>query len=54
MADLTYSASELKNLALEAFEKGDFKTATALAENANETESAQQQTKEGNHEQEKS
>ncbi len=38
MADLTFSADGLRELAAEALEDGDFEGARALADNASDTE----------------
>lgn len=37
-ADLTFSADDLRELAIEALESGDIETAQALAQNAEDTE----------------
>lgn len=42
MSDFTYSAEELRELAAEALANDDLEGAIALADNANETEAAQQ------------
>lgn len=41
MTDFTYSSDDLRELAEEALENGDFDGALALADNANETEAAE-------------
>lgn len=41
MSDFTYSADDLRELAEEALENGDFDGAIALADNASETEAAE-------------
>ena len=41
MTDFTYSSDDLRELAEEALEDGDFDGALALADNANETEAAE-------------
>lgn len=42
MPDLTYSVDDLRGLAEEALERGDIDGAIALAENASDTEEAQE------------